>query len=515
MALLDRLRLEPSRSEWEKLFPQWTARFGRLLWNYGRILDLMEDAAEKQGEQYILDGRYIHDLSEGLFNLAKAVIFDTIILSDKHHLWLLDLLERFEDEGDRIVALGENARQEEGASADPPASSVSAKDMASAIAGHKAIYRDAGRVAARGIASGKVFNLAAGDDPKSFPDGGVWVAPDQAHATDLIGVMNKVGAVLLDKGSPSDYVCRLTRNSRIPTIVGLKDAAERLKSGTLVTVDTEENVVYEGEIPELVAYFREREGTEIEEEMEYSVLRRFRRRLFPLTLGNARDHLPGPDDVGTFHDLVHLAHELAGEALVKRAMNRRALKRNASPMEAGLPYSIMTLNLEMEGEDGPSQTMPESPALKAFLRGLGEYEKENNADKKETEKGTMVVSSNGKRTNIIMPSEKDFDMVDSYIDKKELNHVYCRFDSRTWDLEQKFARPNAALEILTRLDFAATQTNRAVAAWSSRLDGPEAERKMAVLGRLFGFLKNGDLSGWSRVGASERIDGFIKKYAQQ
>lgn len=514
MTLLRKLGIGPDQVGPEKILQTRAAQFEQLLLNYGQVLDLIEDAAEKQGGEYILDQQYLSSLADSLFNLAKAAVFDMTVITDKRHLAAFDMLERFESEGRAIVELcrDEAAKGEAGHSG-PPKSAFTPKDLAEAISGHETVLSDSGRVAARGVAVGEVFNLKAGADLDKFPEGGIWVSDSFERAAGLTRIIKNVGAILCDTGSPRDYICRLARNYRVPAIVGAAGASSLLESGETITVDAEDNAVYRGAIPELVEYFREREAPGQEEEYEYRMLRAFRRKLFPLRISRVRDGLPGFGDLETFHDLVHLCHELAGDALAETVLNKKNQKLPKAALDPALAGRALALELDPRaGRENAARL--ECPALAAFIRGLQKFEDTGDGPgKNRSSQMTALVSR--RRANIVLPGKGGFDMIDANIEARETNFIYCRFDTGFNDLERRFGRRDLALDILSRLDFAASETNRAVAAWVHRVENREAEERIETLGKLRGFLQQKDAEGWERAKVSEEIESFLDQHIRQ
>lgn len=499
----------------KKLLERRFSQFGQLLRNYGQILDLVADAAEKQGGGFVLDRQYIVSLAEDSFNLAKAVVFDYWVMTGRRSQSFLALLERFETEGREILASGrEEKRAAKAASPEEPApEKVDAEKLARAISGHAAAYRGQGLVAARGVAGGPVVNLKEAKDLGNIPTGSVWVVPDLNLAVDLGKVIKEVAAILSDTGGPESFACRLARRHHVPAIVGMGDVTARLKTGAKVTVDADENAVYEGLIPELIEYYRQRLSQGQEDEPEYQLLRQFRRRAFPLTLSEVRNRNPGTSDVNTLHDLVHLAHELAGESLFRLASQKRILKQDAHELRAEAGCAVLAVDLGAQAVR-PAQAEQElSLPLKAFLRGVKDFEAEGGPGKSR-DGDLIIAATRDAEANLIMPGLREFDMAGALLSDNDAgNYIYCRFDSRSWDLTQKFIRRDAAFDILSRLGFAAAETFRAVTAWMPRLGRSDLEKQVVVLGRLWAFLKERDREGWKREAVPDQTREFMRRYA--
>lgn len=100
----------------------------------------------------------------------------------------------------------------------------------------------------QGIGEGTVFGpVCKGVHPAdfdSFPEGGVLVSP--ATDRDLVPVLQKAGAVLVEEGGLTSHAAIAGLNLRIPTIVGVAGAMETLENGQIITVDAYSGVVYNG-----------------------------------------------------------------------------------------------------------------------------------------------------------------------------------------------------------------------------------------------------------------------------
>ena len=93
----------------------------------------------------------------------------------------------------------------------------------------------------------------------------------------------RAGAVITDVGSPTGHMATVAREFRIPTIVDNRRCHPSLKAGQQVTVDAERNVVYDGQVKELLHHHLI-ERPLFEARYEFQILRRLLRRIAPLTL---------------------------------------------------------------------------------------------------------------------------------------------------------------------------------------------------------------------------------------
>ena len=106
-------------------------------------------------------------------------------------------------------------------------------NSAAAAAGADALVCGLG--AAPGIASGPVRVLAAPSEGESLAPGSVLVAP--MTAPDWVPTLRKAAAVVTDGGGMTCHAAIVSRELRIPCIVGARTATRVLRDGEIVTVD--------------------------------------------------------------------------------------------------------------------------------------------------------------------------------------------------------------------------------------------------------------------------------------
>jgi len=115
--------------------------------------------------------------------------------------------------------------------------------------------------AAPGIASGSVRLLEDPHDTSAFNDGEVLVA----HMTtpDWVPLMRRAAAIVTDSGGMTCHAAIVSRELRIPCIVGTGEATKRLRDGEMVTVDATHGTVLEGAAPASAANTSPGAGTVI------------------------------------------------------------------------------------------------------------------------------------------------------------------------------------------------------------------------------------------------------------
>lgn len=91
------------------------------------------------------------------------------------------------------------------------------------------------------IAGGQAFYL---DDPaqqESFPDGAILVA--ERTDPDWVPIMRRAAGIITDSGGPTSHAAIVSRELKVPAIVGTGDASLRLTTGSDVTLNCSEGAV--------------------------------------------------------------------------------------------------------------------------------------------------------------------------------------------------------------------------------------------------------------------------------
>ncbi len=98
--------------------------------------------------------------------------------------------------------------------------------------------------ASPGIASGKVRVLKSPDEGRKLKEGEILVAP--MTTPDWVPTMRRAKALVTDSGGMTSHAAIVSRELRIPCVVGTRSATRTLRDGELVTVDGAKGRVTEG-----------------------------------------------------------------------------------------------------------------------------------------------------------------------------------------------------------------------------------------------------------------------------
>ncbi|MFZ5789023.1 MAG: PEP-utilizing enzyme [Acidobacteriota bacterium] len=452
-------------------------RFRQLLTGYARLLDLARDAAVKQGGEYVFDRQFVRTLVEAAIDIAESAVFDLNVITREASLSYYEACEKLAAEARLALRAGLESLDAEDAAIPP--SPQGGTDLAQAIAAAPLLYRQAGQVASRGIASAPVVNLEDAGGPVGDPRGAVLVAAGLDLDSPALALLDGAAALLLDGNSPADGVASLARQRRIPCIVRLRDASRRIRSGTVVTVDAEDSAVYAGRVEELLALGGG------EEEAEYRLLRAVRRGLFELTPGSNRT-APVPSACRTLRDLVHLAHLVAGDALFGLVRAEAAKERRA---RAGADVVVFAADSGAGTDEGPLASV--FVGMRAGgVSGAGGV--------------TRYAAVDRDRCILLAAAHGGIDVVAAATtDLPSANFLYCRLVPSFGATDVDGWRGRIGAEVLRRIGLEVAATPREVSAWGRGMDAEELGPRLEVVGRLVAW-RGGDTKG-DPVGAARDL----------
>jgi phosphohistidine swiveling domain-containing protein len=493
-----------------------TTRFRQLLGSYAALLALLEDSAEKQGGNFILDRQYVLALAEQVTEIADAIVFDLNVITFHRNLAFYEAAERLRTRLRSILAQGSSGGGP-GSASDAQSQAgvsptVSPSALAAALERSEVVYQQSGHVACRGVAAGPVCNLSGGTQPGAMSPGSVLVASD-VDAEGAAVAAGRAGAILLDRGSAAGTAARLARELRIPAIVGLGDVTSRLASGVEVTVDADENVIYQGRVSELLEYYRS--GRSGGEEEEYHLLRSVREVAFPLTFSGEGDE-PSLKDCRTVRDLAHLAHSLAGDALWELLSTERGDADTLVRLEPAWCEArvVQFEDLRPPGTGGGVLVRDvRSRPLRAFLEGLANHGVSDQGPGAPRSRPPAPCALRAAATDehvlAVMTSPRGFDMVDATVGGgRESNTVYCRFAARGDD-DPEAVRGGVAAGVLARLGFSVALTVREASGWLRGLPWAETEERVRILGCLFERLARPADTGRHRAAVQPSVEAFM------
>ena len=402
-------------------------------------------------------------------------------------------------------------------------------DIPSALRDVHTIFAGRGEIAQKGVGIGKVFIVRTDDDLDRFPEGAVLVAKNTSPR--FAKVIRRAAAVLTDVGSPTGHMATIAREFRVPTIVNTAIATRVLKDGQEITVDAEENVVYEGKVKELCYYEFYEEP--FEETYEYRLLRRVLKKISPLNLLDPLDKKFSPRYCKTFHDITRFIHEKAVEEIIELSYyNSRDTKSQPMNLDLPVPLDLVLIDLgdglEVDVEQkkikveairsipmcsfisgllspGAWSTEPMSVDFSSFMSSLTRTFSSSLATPKYVGQNLAVLSL--QYANISLRLGYHFNMIDAYISENiNDNYAYFRFLGGVTDITRRSRRARLVGEILTMNDFRVDIRGDIVVARVKKLGVEEMKEKLRLMGILVAFSRQLDV----QMVNDDQVDKFVE-----
>jgi pyruvate,water dikinase len=389
-------------------------------------------------------------------------------------------------------------------------------NLTEAVQEYPVIFRGQGNIAQRGVGAGQVVIVMDDEDMEDFPAGAILVG--RYTSPRLAKAVPRASGILTDVGSPTGHMATIAREFRVPTIVNIGEATKILRPGQEITVDAEENVVYDGRVKELCYY----EFTEepFEESYEYRLISRVLKKIAPLNLLNPHDKNFAPEGCRTFHDITRFVHEKAVEELLDLDFHERNMGAPAKKIKLPIPLGLVVIDMgggldesiagsevapdqvvslplkaTLDGMMTPGMwsTEPVSVDLGSFMSSLTRTFSSSLATPKYLGQNLAMISK--EYMNLSLRLGYHFNIIDAYIsDNVNDNYAYFRFLGGVTDLQRRSRRARLLAELLEAHDFRVDVRGDLVVGRIKKLDPPRMVRKMKTLGHLVAFTRQLDVT---------------------
>jgi len=404
-------------------------------------------------------------------------------------------------------------------------------ELSRVLAQRNVLMSGQGAIACRGLGAGQVVTARSTDDLRDFPQGGVLVA--RSASPRFAVVLPMASAVITSLGTSAGHLATVAREFRVPMLVDVGPAIEALRPGLEITVDAEENVVYEGVVQELVRFHLSRPSQETEEEQS-RLLRRLLRRIAPLNLNNPDSEEFRAQRCRTYHDLIRFAHEMAVRELRDMpslsAGRRRHFVRRLRlrvPLDLGLvdvggglvagsegttvePEAVqcVPLNAVLRGLAAPGawRTEPTDMDVGSLLASATRVSDATIADTGTAHSNLAVISRDYLSLHLFLGYH--FNMVDCQI-AETASYIDFRFHGGATDVARRSRRARLLAMILEEFDFAVeTKGDLVIGRFRSPEVGP-AEERLEMIGRLIGYSRQLDVLLRDEGTVFERLREFL------
>jgi pyruvate, water dikinase len=396
------------------------------------------------------------------------------------------------------------------------------------------LFRDKGIIASRGIGAGKVFQVQSEEDSLHFPRGAVLVIKHTSPR--LSKLVPLASAVVTDIGAVTGHMATICREFRVPTIVDTYAATQILKSGMEVTVDAEENVVYEGIAKELLTA-QLIEKIPYEETYEFKLLRRLLKKISTLNMVDPQSSEFDAAHCRTFHDIIRFAHEMAVRKIAQGIHpSHLSFIHSLSKLQLPIPLDLTVLDIgggirqgissneifldEVECEPllilltaliapGVWQSQPVDLDIKGFMAS---FTRNPSTEALSTERLNVNLAIVSKEyINLNLGLGYHYNLIDGNMSEdRNSNYIYFRFFGGVTEATRRARRIRVLAQILEKNDFAVESKGELIIARIKKLERPLMEDKFWLIGRLIGYTRQLDV-----VLRNEKdIDFFTEKFFQ-
>lgn len=391
------------------------------------------------------------------------------------------------------------------------------------------ILHNQGEVGQKGVGAGPVFLLRRNQDLADFPAGAILVA---RYASPLLAkVLPLAAGIITDVGATTGHLATVAREFRIPCLLNTGNATELLSPGLEVTMDTEENIVFEGIVKELQA------GNLMEDDIadtsEYRLLRRVLRKIEPLNLLDPAEKNFVPSACRTFHDIVRFVHEKAVEELIDRNYyHNHDPATFAGKLTWNIPIDLVMIDIGggLRDDVAGRKIRPEqitSTPMQALLAGLAHPKAWDNdpmsldfgsfmssltrtfspelATPKFVGQNLAVVSRD--YANVSLRLGYHFTMIDTYMTENiSNNYAYFRFFGGVTDVSRRSRRAKFLHKVLEDHDFRVEVHGDLVVARIKKVDEASLKKRLYLLGLLIGFTRQLDVKMVSNQSINDYVD---------
>jgi pyruvate,water dikinase len=371
-----------------------------------------------------------------------------------------------------------------------------------------------GVVASRGIGAGKVFLVQSEEEASRFPRGSVLVLK---HTTPRMSkLVPLASAIVTDIGSVAGHLATISREFRVPTIVDTRHATEILHTGLEVTVDAEENVIYEGTVKELItAHLSEK--TPYDETYEFRLLRRLLKKTSTLNLSDPQSKDFTAAHCTTYHDIVRFSHEVAVQRIADGiSPSQLGLKTASKKLKLPIPLDLVLVDIggglreeaterlispdalqceplrilaEVLVAPGVWQSQPVDLDMKGLLSSFSFTETYSS----RAVTGNLAIIS-AEYLNLSLRLGYHFNMIDvNMSEDQERNYIYFRFFGGVTEMTRRSRRAQLLAQIMTKNDFAVETKGDLIIARIKKVTRDTMDEKLRLVGRLIGFTRQLDV----------------------
>jgi pyruvate, water dikinase len=338
------------------------------------------------------------------------------------------------------------------------------------------------------------------------PEGAIAII--RRASPEIVEVFPRIAGLVAERGNLAGHAATLLREFKVPSVLQMAAAFDRIKAGAAISLDASQSVVYKGNLwpappvqITLAERYRERSGDTLS------------RRLLTLHLLDAGAFSFRPRGCKSAHDVLRYCHEKAVEVMF--ALQDRELEHHphrSKKLLASVPVNLFVLDLGGGTDKNVAEADEVTPAqitsrpFQALWRGITHpavsWKRQMPAslgDLASIITGSLasqnsVVRALGDRSYLLVADEYmnlnsrlayHFSLVDACLsDNPSNNYISFRFTGGGSTRERRSLRACFLEACLAHYDFIVDRRGDLVNAWCKRAPADETELNLDILGRL-------------------------------
>ncbi len=384
-----------------------------------------------------------------------------------------------------------------------------------------------------GMGSGRVYRLESLSSLDNIPSGAVLAVP---HALPgLVTKINKINAVIIEKGSRASHFASIAREFNVPAIVNVAEGFHDLVNGRQVTVDAKKGIVYDGVIDSILEEEENSEKEDLFGTSSFMVkLRYVMNFCTKLKLTDPESDSFVPEGCRSLHDIIRFVHETAMREMFSIGSRRGSRKKGAKQLVSKIPMLFYLLDVGNGiKEHGKNKKIlkPEdisSIPLQALLKGLSNpgicWTETTHFDWEEYDRIVMaggIISADSpmfgsyavmseEYLNVNFRFGYHFVIVDTICSpSRENNYILFRFSGGGGTPEGRVLRAGFIKGILTQLGFIVDIKSDLIDAELRSGSLESIKETLDITGRLLGATKLMDMYLKDGLDIQLMIDDFM------
>ncbi len=389
----------------------------------------------------------------------------------------------------------------------------------------------AGERASAGCAGGRVYKVEDEETLLDIPQDSVLVARTTLPA--YAKVMNRLRAVVTDRGSVAGHFSSVAREYGIPTLVNTRGATSKLSHGQEVTVLADRKTVYEGIIPLLCQAPQPAQNLACDSHYLHK-LKYMLDFISPLSLLDVTAASFAPEGCRSLHDIIRFTHEKSMHEMFTVGQSWGGMIQGAKTLISSLPFTLYVLDvgggLLASAQDKQSIPLTEVVChpLLAVWQGLShpgvEWQLHDHFDwkafddivlgggiaSKESGNFASYAVVSGDYLNLNIRFGYHFTILDTICgDRIEDNYISVRFAGGGGNFDGRLLRLELVAAILKRLDFTVKTEGDLLDAKLVHYEQEIIQEKLDIVGRLLGATRLMDMVLKDNAMVAKFVDDFF------